>query len=327
MKKIGIVIFSLIVGVACSNQNFSLPKQNNNFQQTPQFNNKVDILFMADDSTNMLKYQQSLSAQMNSMIATLNALGMDYHIAVTSSSVGSGFTGGKFMGSPKYLTKGTPNVAGVLTTRLQTGQAGSNLEKGLESIKVALSNPSESAGFIRDDALLAVIALSNEDDYSAGSVQSYVDFFNSIKHPFPSGVRSWVFNFLGITVLSSNCTTQDNGVTEYVEVGSRYIGLVDYTEGVKESICKADWSNVVTNVKVRINQLMTDFYLNRRPKVSTIVVTNNGRAVVNNATNGWTYEERTDDSGTVRYFIRFHGTAMPTLYDVIDIKFDPASAT
>lgn len=326
MKKLGLSLFCLMVGAACSNQNFSLPQQSNTYQQAPQFNNKVDILFMSDDSSNMSKYQQSLSGQMSSMISTLNSLGMDYHLAVTSSSLGTGYTGGRLVGSPKYLTNASGNIAAALTSKLLVGQAGSDLEQGLGSVKMALSTPSEFTGFLRDDALLVVIALSNEDDYSAGSVQSYVDFFNSIKRPFPSGARSWVFNFLGITTLSSSCTTSSGGVTEYIEVGSRYIGLVDASDGIKESICQANWSSVVTNVRVRISQLLTDFYLNRKPVLTSIVVKKNGAVVAKDPVNGWTYEEKIE-SGVTKYFIRFHGTAVPSLYDSIDIKFDPTSAT
>lgn len=326
MKKLGLAVFCLMVGAACSNQNFSLPKQANNFQQAPQFNNKVDILFVMDDSSSMTRYQDALSEQMATMVGTLSAMGMDYHIAVTSTSVGTGFTGGKLIGSPKYLTNATPNAGAALTARVRVG-SGADLEQGLLSVKNALSNlTGESAGFLREDAMLAVIVMSTEDDYSAGSVQSYADLFNTIKKPFANGAKSWVMNFLGIIDLNPNCTTSIGPIT-YIETGLRYMDLATRSDGVKESICTGNWANMVTNVKVRINQLMTDFYLNRKPKLNTIVVTNNGKSVPNDAVNGWTYEEKTDDSGVLRMYIRFHGTAIPSLYDSIDIKFDPASAT
>jgi hypothetical protein len=313
---------------ACSNQNFSLPTQDNNYLQTPVFNNKVDIVFMADDSSSMAVFQRGLSAQMNAMVSTLNSMGMDYHIAVTTSSVGTGFTGGKFVGSPKYLTNTTANIASLLTSRLLVGQSGSDLEQGLSSLKTALSPTNlsgENAGFLRSDALLAIIVLSNEDDYSAGSVQSYADFFNSLKQPFANGARSWVFNFLGITALSSGCTTQEGPFGAYIEPGLRYMDLVNATEGITESICTTNWGQVVSNVKVRINQLLTDFYLNRKPKVETIKVTVSGVSVAAGSANGWTYEEKIEN-GVTYYFIRFHGSAVPSLYDSIGIKFDPFSA-
>jgi hypothetical protein len=324
-----ILAFLALGLVACSSQDFTLPKQNNEFQQTPLFNNKVDIVFMADDSSSMGVFQRGLAGQMNSMVRTLNDMGMDYHIAVTTSSVGTGFSGGRFVGSPSYLTNANPNAAGLLTSRLLVGQAGSDLEQGLSAVKLALSPSNLSganAGFLRDDALLAIIVLSNEDDYSAGSVQSYVDFFSGIKRPFANGARSWVFNFLGITALTSGCATQEGPFGAYIEPGLRYMDLVNASEGSKNSICTADWAQVVTNVKVRINQLLTDFYLSRKPKLDTIKVTINGLSVPAGSTNGWTYEEKVDN-GVTYYFIRFHGSAVPSLYDKIEIKFDPFSAT
>lgn len=327
MKKIGLAIFCLMVGAACSNQQFSIPKQNNTFQQAPLFNNKVDILFVVDDSPSMDIYQGKLSEQMSTMVSTLNSMGMDYHIAVTSTSVGTGFTGGKLIGSPQYLTNASGNAGAALTNRIKVGK-GSDLEQGLISMKNSiLGLVGDGVGFIRNDAMLAVIFMSTEDDYSAGNVQSYVDYLNSLKKPFSNGAKSWVVNFLGIPDLSNpNCTTTVGAIT-YIEPGLRYIDMANRSDGVVESICTGNWANMVTNVRVRINQLMTDFYLNRKPKIETIVVTNNGKLVPKDPVNGWQYVEKLDESGVLRMFIRFNGTAVPSLYDSIDIKFDPASAT
>jgi hypothetical protein len=333
-----VLLYFLIIPIilGCSNSNFGLQNENVGFLQAPLYNNKVDVLIMVDDSSSMQVYQNSLAGQIMSMVAALNALRMDYHFAVTTSSVpvnmnsGSSLMGGRFVGIPAYFTNSTPNLQTNLPLRLKRGYSGSDLEQGILSVQTALSPANltgAGAGFLRDDAFLAIIYLSNDTDYSNISPADHIAFLNKLKKPFLSGAKSWVVNFLGVST-TSTCSGAATGV------GIAYLDLVTASDGVFEDICSADWTKVVTNVQVRINQLMTDFYLNKKPILSSISVMLNGKSVaklpigpVASGSNGWTYEERIESSGVTKYFIRFHGNIIPALYDSIDIKYDPAGAT
>ena len=55
------------------------------------------------------------------------------------------------------------------------GAAGCGFEHQLESVYAALHNTTENAGFLRDDALLAVVFLTNEDDGSAPPTATIFD--------------------------------------------------------------------------------------------------------------------------------------------------------
>ncbi len=268
----------------------------------------------------MLSYRQQMSTQAQAIINRLNAMGMDYHIAVTTTSVGAGYKGGTFIGNT-YLTNGTPSVATALANNLAFNVPGSDLEQGLTSLQLSLSATNllnSGGGFLRSDALLAVIVMSSDDDYGSVSVANFVSFLNNLKKPFANGSPSWVANYIGSLSLTSSCQN-------FVNVGSRYIQLAQVNSGVVESICNTDWSVTMSDVQVMISQLMTNYYLSSQPNPATIVVTVNGATITNNAVNGWTLQSSGTGSAT-QYYIEFHGTAIPTLYSSVKVSFTPASA-
>lgn len=324
LKVIQILSASVLVLTlgACSKQNFDLPQEQQAFGQTVTYNNKVDILLMMDNSSSMLQYQNKFAQQVPMMLNKLDQLKMDYHIAVTTSDMRAAGTGGKLFGMPKFVTPLTPNLATTLQAKVTVGQNGSDLERGLESVRTLLEPASLASGakdFFRQDALLVIIFLTNEDDYSAGTVQSYVDFFDALKPPFKDNRNnqpSWIANFIGVVSIDSNCNT----TADFKEAGLRYMGLVEASGGLNESICRTSLDQAVSNIRARIIEVLTDFYLDRKPVIETITVMLNGVAVPNESTNGWSYEADGN-------FIRFNGTSVPGAEDQIVVDFKPAEAT
>lgn len=307
--------------IACSNPKFGLPDKQDNFSQSVAYNNKVDILWIIDNSASMLQPQRNLSSQLSSLVSTLNSLKMDYHMAVVTTSLGgTNPDGGKFLGTPKYVTSSTPDLVNNLASRMVIGEGGSNNERGLESMSIALS-PSylanEGKGFLRSDALLVVIALSDEDDKSAVTdpVNYYTNFLDQLKAPWVDGSRSWMFNFIGVLANSAACSTFSN----YAEPGLIYMDLVAKTLGTKESICNNNLSGAVSNIRARIYQILTDFKLSGKPIVDSIVVKINGAVIPRNTTNGWEYIQASNS-------IRFYGSAVPAADASIKVDFSPAAA-
>jgi hypothetical protein len=183
----------------------------NYFEQN--LNNKLDILFMVDDSTSMTTVQQNLVANFPVFINVLKSLpsGLpDVHIAVTTSNMGAGaFTSsvpgctapdlGQFISAPRASTDpicttaritdgksfieasmngAVKNFSGDITQVFsciaQVGVAGCGFEHQLASVRAALGDPqmnltppTTNMGFLRDDAFLAIIWITNEDDCSA----------------------------------------------------------------------------------------------------------------------------------------------------------------
>lgn len=308
--------------MGCSDKvTFNLPPATDSFGQSVTYNNKVDILWIVDNSSSMLKHQQNLSAQVPELVSKLNALKMDYHMAVVTTSMGGiNPDGGRFIGTPKFLTASSANLVSSLKSRMIVGEAGSNNERGLESMAASLSNSylsNEGRGFFRDDALLVVIALSDEDDKSAVSnpASYYTQFLDGIKSPWVDGSRSWVFNFIGVIPTSTNCKT----FNDYSESGLTFLDLVQTSGGVQESICSTNLSLAVANIRARIYQILTDFKLTKIPLIETISVTINGQTIPRSNVNGWEYIESLNA-------IRFYGSAVPAADASIKVDFKPKEA-
>jgi hypothetical protein len=169
--------------------------------------NKVDILFMVDNSPSMSPKQVALKAAFPSLVSVIKNVPADYHIGVVTSDLGAGmFTinrgqchpGGdgaqlQAKGAAADPTCGTlggglnfiqynelvKDAMGNPTSNLPTGQdlattfgcmasvgdLGCGFESQLESVYKALhDNIPTNTGFLRDDAILVVVWLTDEDD-------------------------------------------------------------------------------------------------------------------------------------------------------------------
>lgn len=333
MKKwvFAVVLISISgFSFSCSNQatSFGLPSAQQSFGQVITYNNKVDILFMVDNSKSMTQYQQRLSAKIPDMISTLNSLKMDYHVAVTSSTMTTNLAtypmSRQLLGSPKFLTR--ENID-LLSGRLLVGEAGSDLNRGLDAIAFVTGPYAANfaPGYLRSDALFVVVMLGDEDDRSSefGTADSndFVNYMNKIKPPFADGSRAWIANLIGTT----QGQTCDN-LGGYLAIGVNYLRLVTSSNGIKESICSGDLSLAVSNIKARIIDQLTRFKLKSAPIKTSIRVTISGRTITEGSVDGWTLENEMVGTRT-NYFIQFHGAAIPAADEAVNVDFTLAGAT
>ncbi|MDX2018758.1 MAG: VWA domain-containing protein [Deltaproteobacteria bacterium] len=171
-------------------------------------NRDVDILFMVDNSGSMREEQAKLRKSFPTLIDALRALpgGLpNLHIGVISSDVGAGnvfISGNPACNRPGgdrgqlQVKKGCglnaqsnflislngdtqKNFSGkledVFACIADLGTSGCGFEHQLQSIRVALAEtftPS-NAGFLRKDALLVIIMVTDEDDCSGPSVSDF----------------------------------------------------------------------------------------------------------------------------------------------------------
>ncbi|HEY0711367.1 MAG TPA: hypothetical protein VGF45_01740 [Polyangia bacterium] len=155
---------------------------------------KIDLLFVIDDSGSMQEEQTSLRANFPRFMQELERGGLpDLQIAVISTDMGAGGItvddctgigdGGRFQaaancplqaGAPPYLKidpQGRKNFDGALTDAFSCianlGTGGCGYEHQLQSLRVSLSNNNPHLGtFLRSDAHLGIIIISDEDDCS-----------------------------------------------------------------------------------------------------------------------------------------------------------------
>jgi hypothetical protein len=180
------------------------PSVTQQWRVTQKINNNLDILFMIDDSSSMTSMQQKLLAQLPTFMNVLEGFPVtpNLHVAVVSSDMGAKSDvdimctplgdQGKFFSQPEgtcpatTLTPGdsfisdvdgvanfTDPIASVFQCIGLLGANGCGFEHQLASIDRALGAdglgppPSQNTGFLRPDAYLGIVMLTNEDDCSA----------------------------------------------------------------------------------------------------------------------------------------------------------------
>ena len=211
-----------LLSTSCSGQKFGLDSTSAAFAQKASYISNVDILWVIDSSGSMTPRQAGLAANVPGFITNLNLTGLNYNMAVTTMDMSSAGAKGRFIaqaGTPTVLNAATPNLVATLQARLQPGATGSILEKGMDSVKAGLTTSmlaGANSGFMRSDAILVVIFLSDEDDKS--TVFDDVAFFNSSHPPLVTGDKSWVVQFLGVTPTDPTCKTS---AWDYTDPGTR----------------------------------------------------------------------------------------------------------
>lgn len=147
---------------------------------------KMDIVFVVDNSGSMAQEQANLAANFPKFASIIDGYktkggkSLDYRVAVTTSDAMDG-RGGAFVASssgcdsgPKrpWLERTDPSVVDFFACRAKVGTRGSGLERPLASLLLGLTdrvadgtNKANGASFLRDDALLAFVVLTDEDEF------------------------------------------------------------------------------------------------------------------------------------------------------------------
>ncbi|RME28006.1 MAG: choice-of-anchor D domain-containing protein, partial [Deltaproteobacteria bacterium] len=282
---------------------------------------RSDVLFVVDCSGSMSDDQQNLANNFDSFINWAQTLDVDFQIGVIGTEVEDtpGYTGTpprqvhpgvlvNTSSTPKIITSQTPDVIGAFTDNVRLGDDCSNHEAGLEAAWLALSqplidDPQANAGFLREDAKLYIIVLSDEPDQSKGQPDFYVDFFRSLK-----GYRN-----TEMMTVSAICA--DN------PPDGRYYYVTQQTGGIFESILTADWASTLQALGFDAFAAIREFPLSRPADSSSITVTVNGNPVPQASSpggaDGWTYYSDTNS-------IYFGDDYVPGKGDKIEVHYDAA---
>lgn len=352
---------AMLVGCSKGTGGYSLLNDNSDYkQQAVIIPKKIDVLWVIDNSGSMQTSQNNLASNFQAFINRFNQQNYDFHMAVvttdawqkqfnTNSTAAKIRDGGKFLDSNNqvYYThsgvfvmdQNTANLSDVFTTNIKQGTLGNGDERALESIKQALLEPTNSA-FRRDEAFLAVIVVSDEEDFSHSStalrdgtenngnpvypdpytnpglytVKSYQDFLDTYTNKAVNGTN---YSVSAITVPDDACKNQLSTDGFARKIAKRVQELAGLTGGVQGSLC-SNFGSTLQLISDSIIQLSAVFKLTREPQEDTIAVTVDGVAVPKDATNGWTYNA-TD------WTITFHGSAVPAANANIKIDFYPKS--
>ncbi len=230
-------------------------------------NRNIDMLFVIDDSGSMQDKQANLANNFPNFINVLNSQegGLpDIHLGVVSTDMGTSATSGppgpgigtigqggcastgkdgvlqtngapvtgNFISDVKQtdgsrIKNYTGDLATVFAQMARVGATGCGFEQPLAAMRRALANTTANPGFLRPDALLAVVFLTDEDDCSAKTASLFAAGDTGALGP----LNSFRCTRFGVTCAGGG-TTSD----EMNQVGTKSGCTASSTSSVVESI-------------------------------------------------------------------------------------------
>ncbi|HLW56823.1 MAG TPA: hypothetical protein VKY27_05525, partial [Bacteriovoracaceae bacterium] len=196
---------------------------------------------------------------------------VDFKMAITTTDTSYGKRGEAVPGSMTKLTsqKARENEVQFLNdfeSLVKVGTRGSGYEKGLDASKGFMEKYADV--FLRSDAYLAVVFMSDEEDQSSGEVKHYVDFLKS--HKVDPGLVK-VYSIV-------NTDTSDNrGLTVGYE---RYQTATQLTGGKLADIT-GQFHEILSEMGGNLLSLLDSFALAHTPLEGTLKVFVNNVKVTN----------------------------------------------
>ncbi|MBN2801111.1 MAG: hypothetical protein JXX28_18375 [Deltaproteobacteria bacterium] len=230
----------------------------------------VDVLWVVDNSGSMSEEQGALTTNFGSFIRYFVGSGLDWHLGVVSTDMNSASQSGQliYANGVRYLDPTSPNPESTFAAMANLGTSGSADEQGLGAVwtaLVTLRNSSANQGFYRDDAFLAVIAVSDEDDHTPVSIVSQGELTQWMNTHKPADNMT---SFSSIVGGPGGCSS-GWGDAEY---GRRYYEVTQNVGGIFWSICDPDWSTVLEQLAMQAAGLKREFFLSEVPVEDTLHV-------------------------------------------------------
>jgi hypothetical protein len=305
---------------------------------------RIDVLWVVDNSASMSEEQQALAENFDHFFVYLESSGADYHIGVTSTDIYNPEHQGHLLGEVPIISRATPNAKAVFAADVNVGTEGKGDEQGLATALLALSEPLISGankGFLRDDAYLFVIFVSDEDDHSFGEPGYFVRRFEQIKGIGNDGMSKAAAVVGDVPEVPAWCRESKNA-----EPGVRYSEVATETGGLSLSICSDDFAGNLDKLGFSAAGLKRYFTLSQAPIPATLAVwvktscaaepmprdvcaefyddcggaaedVYGATCILSQALpDGWSYEEESNS-------IRFYGRALPPFAAVIEVGYIP----
>ncbi|MBM4343864.1 MAG: choice-of-anchor D domain-containing protein [Deltaproteobacteria bacterium] len=275
-----------------------------------------DVLFVVDNSGSMSEEQQNLASNFKQFTQIADIWSTNYHIGVVTTDMAAADQSGKLRLADgiRVVTPKSPNGGDTLQKMTKPGSGGSGNEQGLAAAEAALTAPlvtdtgqkctadadCKQAGgqcipnaddtatkmcggtnrtFLRKNAGLEIVIVSDEEDGSSNDVNYYINFLYSIK----GFANKNLFHLHAIVGPGGGC----KGPGGEAEGGERYIKIAQATGGKFGSICDGNFAKVLKDIGTVAFGLAQQFFLTRNPEPATIVVKVNGKPC---PPPGWQYD-------------------------------------
>ncbi len=365
MRRAALISLLLLAGCPRDRIQRTLPPDVRVDRYDQQAASKVDVLWVVDNSGSMAVRQENLAKNFQSFIELFVKGSIDYRIAVTTTDIFK--DQGQLKGNPKVISPSTPNVVTTFGNNVRVGTSGSPYEAGMQAAQMALErqaqanqpklqqieicrascasqpNPTACADgcpskypieFLRPDAYLYLVFVSDEEDRSSQDVRYYWRAFETAKGVGNDGTVT-------TAAIIGDVPTNGCGATP----GVRYVNLSQLTGGEIGSICDTSFARTLEKLATNAVGLKRKFALSKKPNVSTIEVfirypcnapadafshcaetdksecegqppesVNAICTPPHGGPDGWTYEESTN-------VIFFAGDSVPGLRSTVEIQY------
>ena len=283
MRRFTITIALLVTAsmLSCQGRDLTIRRIVQTFKQEASV--KLDILWVLDNSNSMDEENPLVRAGADEFVGALVDSNADFQLGVVTMNVKAvaSSESGKLQAAVGVDTiiKSTSDKATIISDFRATVAAvqaattpSKGCEAGLEAARLAI-DPSLNLnpGFIRDDALLAVIFLTDEDDASTNEatddlcnfstattfpkihdqLDDYIAFFRGQK----VGNGNFIFN--GILTLdkdSASCAAVNPK-----EASTNFVDLVERTGGLAGDICLTDYEDLLDSLGLKIAGFFSSF--------------------------------------------------------------------
>lgn len=234
---------------------------------------KIDILFVVDDSGSMAQEQANLGMNFPGFIDVIQDSGLDYRVAVTTTGVdytyfistpignieseqdggdnGAMRMNGACQMSRRWIEQADSDPAGTFACVANVGTTGPADEMPLAAMRMALEDRMQDGtnqGWRRDDALLAIVFLTDENDcsYEQAVTLGFTETLcNSQMEPVANYV-AFLDQYTGdrarwaaAAIAGDADCSSDFGDADYAERLDQFIQQTG-ANGVLSSICSGD---------------------------------------------------------------------------------------
>jgi hypothetical protein len=268
------------------------------FTQNTGKSGDVDILWVIDDSGSMADEQDSLGRNFRSFIDQFIEKNVDFKMAITTTD-GTSSRNGKMVGDSSKLTseaakKNKTQFINDFTKMVKVGTAGSGIEQGLKTSTSFTDRYASS--FLRKEAFLIVVYISDEEDQSEKKVPEYLAKLLALKAN------------KGLVKAYSLVSMKNYGY-QWETLGKRYVEVSKATAGASADI-KQDFATVLLDMGGRIVNLVDSFALSESPYQNKIEVFVNSKLV----SSGYTFDSSSRS-------IKFDTQSLPAEGSKVEVRY------
>ncbi|KYG69561.1 hypothetical protein AZI87_10330 [Bdellovibrio bacteriovorus] len=235
---------------------------------------KVDILFVIDNSGSMEYEQKSMASRVRNFLDVVK--GLDWQIAVTTtdpsnSTLGDGRLVPIYGQTNNYILNSSMSdtvARNALGMTLQRPETGSGDEQGIyaayRAIERSLASTATNKNFIRSDSQLAVVLISDEDESANGAKNDPANFVKYVQTAF-NGQKSVSFHSIIARPDDKACLSGEG-----YSAGYRYEQISKLTGGVIGDVCATDYAAQVQGIAEGVRQTLKSITLSCAPVIDSM---------------------------------------------------------